>query len=159
MALCRPSADVRVAPRARQGGARGGPLTERNVTDPSQSDPSYYYRDNLNLNLLGLLAGEIVCPKEGSPFSNTQSPRRTRLRTPCNRGTCQVVPNLAWRPGGSWWARVAHWSALQGELLDKQGYGPPEPRGTRDGRTESPRVSPTLGFGSPGLSLHVLKIS
>ena len=82
------------------------------MTDPSQSVSSYYYRDNLNLNLLGLLAGEIVCPKKGSPVSDTQSPRRTRLRTPCNCGTCQVVPNLAWRPEGSWWARVAHLSAL-----------------------------------------------
>ena len=38
------------------------------MTDPSQSVSSYYYRDNLNLNLLGLLAGEIVCPKKGFPF-------------------------------------------------------------------------------------------
>ena len=37
--------------------------------------------------------------------------------------------------------------------------GTTRPARTRRDRTESPRASPTVGFGSPGLTLHVLKIS
>ena len=72
--------------------------------------------------------------ERGSGSASRGPPRRTRLRTPWNRGTCQVFPDLAWRPGGELVGKGAHWSALHRALLDMQGYGPPEPRGTRGWR-------------------------